>query len=77
MGLAIVQRIIENHGVFHNKGYAVSEKDALDDLISRVKSYTPHPYEKIYQALDHAVSHDNLTCRQENGRRRWQWVDYL
>jgi radical SAM superfamily enzyme YgiQ (UPF0313 family) len=46
-------------------------------LAVRLAETTEHTEAKIRAALQYAVAGDNLRCRSQNGRLRWEWVDYL
>jgi len=68
---------IERNGFWSHDGRPVSTDDSLKKLADRISHSIDASFEMLYNTLGHALNQGNLTCKDKNGKIRWQWVDYL
>ena len=68
---------IERNGVWSHDGRPVSTDDSLKKLADRISHSIDASFEMLYNTLGHALNQGNLTCKDKNGKIRWQWVDFL
>jgi hypothetical protein len=70
-------------GVLEEKGYErrrkspVTEKTLLTLLSKKICQTTDYNPQQVYETLSNAVQQGNLKHVNEDGKIKWQWVDYL
>ena len=71
----MMKQVIENTGTWISENG--SQAKAFEMLVDRIAKSTDVKFDPLFDALQHAVQHDNLKCTVENDRVRWDWNDYL
>jgi len=70
-------RVLEERGTWIQAGYPTSDQDFLGVLVDRVAGSVKNPKDQIYTTLKEAAEKGNLRCVNQEGRVRWEWVDFL
>jgi anaerobic magnesium-protoporphyrin IX monomethyl ester cyclase len=70
-------RIIEDKGTWDTKDRSFSYEDAMRTLVQRIAGSVKYTQEQIYNTLNVAVDKGNLRYVKDDGKIRWEWVDYL
>ncbi len=71
----MMERIIETKGSWKNNGRQTS--DALKTLVNRISGSTKYTRQQLYNTLTFALDRKYLKHRQEGGKTRWAWIDFL
>jgi radical SAM superfamily enzyme YgiQ (UPF0313 family) len=70
-------RILEEKGSWNQGFQAETDLDLLETLVDRVTESVPNSREQVWITLQDAVQRGNLRCRREEGKIRWEWVNFL
>jgi len=73
----MMERIVEEKGAWRNGGRPETRDEALGRLADAVVSSTKHSQDQVLRTLRFAADGGNLRYSADNGRSRWEWVDYL
>jgi radical SAM superfamily enzyme YgiQ (UPF0313 family) len=73
----MMKRVIEENGSQRHRGSPVTEKALLTLLSKKICQTADYDPQQVYETLSDAVRQGNLNHVNENGKVKWQWVDYL
>ncbi len=73
----MMKNVIEEKGRRRHQGSPVTEKELLTFLTNKICQTTDYDPHQIYETLSDAVRRGNLKHVNNNGKIKWQWVDYL
>ena len=73
----MMQRLIEEKGVWPVESAPDQNSKAMHILIERVKNDLRHPPARIRAAIEFAVEQNYLRLGFAKGQVHWSWVDYL
>jgi len=73
----MMKGVIEEKGYERRRKSPVTEKALLTLLSKKICQTADYDPQQVYETLSDAVRQGNLNHVNENGKVKWQWVDYL
>jgi radical SAM superfamily enzyme YgiQ (UPF0313 family) len=73
----MMKGVLEENGYERHRGSPVTEKTLLTLLSKKICQTTDYNPQQVYETLSNAVQQGNLKHVNEDGKIKWQWVDYL
>jgi hypothetical protein len=73
----MMKNVIEEIGCQDYDGSPLTEEEHLTFLSNKICRTTAYDLQRTYETLSDALQQGNLKHVNENGKIKWQWVDYL
>jgi len=73
----MTDQLIEAEGGWKHSNGIPTQTESLRTLVKRLVPHIKESEEKLFNALEYATNHGNLTFRTDSTSIRWGWTDYL
>ncbi len=73
----MMRNTLEEKGTWQDKTGGCSAEAALRELASRLQGADPPDYDRLMASLKTALEQGTLRLARNNGRVRWEWVEFL